>query len=79
MFSSLSDVRFCLSDGKSWIFLVPKNEKNTLTFYASPVCFQQKTENLAHHKLSLSTLVSIIQEWVGLSVVSLRIYFSKLF
>jgi hypothetical protein len=64
--ANLPEVRFCLSDGESWCFLILKSENDTLTFYESAIrCLSSESD------LPLREIVQLICEWLKPSVTGL--------
>ncbi|KAI9442459.1 hypothetical protein H4582DRAFT_1283321 [Lactarius indigo] len=68
--ANLPEVRFCLSDGQTWIFFILKSENNTLTYYESGIRRLDR-EILKNTDLPLREIVQLIREWLKPTVTDL--------
>ncbi|KAG9309681.1 hypothetical protein JVU11DRAFT_10353 [Chiua virens] len=61
--AKLPEVRFCLSDGQTWIFFILKSENGTLTYYDSPPRLLSR-ESVAASDADLREIVLLVCEWL---------------
>lgn len=67
IFFSLPEVRFCLSDGQTWIFFIVKLANDTPTYYESAT-YHLSRDNMKNSDLPLRVIVQLVREWVGFSI-----------
>jgi hypothetical protein len=60
---SLSEIRFCLSDGQAWIFFILKSANGMLTYYESAI-FHLRRAGVKDSDLPLREIIQLICEWV---------------
>jgi len=61
--ANLTEVRFCLSDGHTWIFFVLKLANETLTYYESAIRNLSR-DVLENSDLPLREIVQLVCEWL---------------
>jgi len=60
---SLPEVRFCLSDGQTWVFFILKMANETLTYYES-ASRRLSRDVVENSDLPLREIVQLVCEWV---------------
>ncbi|KAH9045061.1 hypothetical protein EDB84DRAFT_1587092 [Lactarius hengduanensis] len=61
--ASLPEVRFCLSDGQTWVFFVLKLDNNTLTYYDSAP-YRLSRDTMENTDVPLREIVQLVREWL---------------
>ncbi|KAF8195052.1 hypothetical protein BJ912DRAFT_958115 [Pholiota molesta] len=61
--ANLAEVRFCLSDGQSWMFFILKSHDGTLTYYESAIR-RLSRDVLACSDVPLREIVQLVCEWL---------------
>lgn len=61
--ANLPEVRFCLSDGQSWIFFILKSENGKLTYYESAICCLSR-DVVESSDVPLREIMQLICEWL---------------
>ncbi|KAH9083798.1 hypothetical protein EDB83DRAFT_2512105 [Lactarius deliciosus] len=68
--ANLPEVRFCLSDGQTWIFFILKSENNMLTYYESAThCLSR--DIVKNTNLPLREIMQLLHEWLNPTVTGL--------
>jgi len=62
--ANLPEVRFCLSDGQSWIFYILKSENGMLTYYESATR-RLSRDVVENTDLPLREIVQLVCEWLS--------------
>ncbi|KAF8068651.1 hypothetical protein FPV67DRAFT_1780144 [Lyophyllum atratum] len=62
--ANLPEVRFCLSDGQTWIFFILKSENGTLTYYES-AARRLSRDVVENSDLPLREIVQLVCEWLS--------------
>ncbi|GLB44047.1 hypothetical protein LshimejAT787_1502310 [Lyophyllum shimeji] len=62
--ANLPEVRFCLSDGQTWIFFILKSENGTLTYYESATR-RLSRDIVENSDLPLREIVQLVCEWLS--------------
>ncbi|KAH8995649.1 Flavinator of succinate dehydrogenase-domain-containing protein [Lactarius akahatsu] len=60
--ANLPEVRFCLSDGQTWIFFILRSENNTLTYYESAI-HRLSRDIVETTDLPLREIMQLLREW----------------
>ncbi|KAF8479244.1 hypothetical protein DFH94DRAFT_47310 [Russula ochroleuca] len=68
--ANLPEVRFCLSDGQTWIFFILKLAYGTLTYYES-ASYRLSRDVLENSDLPLREIVQLVCEWLRPSTTDL--------
>ncbi|KAL4251082.1 hypothetical protein ABKN59_005641 [Abortiporus biennis] len=68
--ANLPEVRFCLSDGHSWLFFLLKSEDGELTYYESAPR-RLSRDTLENSDLQLREIVQLICDWLRPTVTGL--------
>lgn len=62
--ANLPEVRFCLSDGQTWIFFILKSENGILTYYESATR-RLSRDVVENSDLPLREIVQLVCEWLS--------------
>ncbi|KAH9040066.1 hypothetical protein EDB85DRAFT_2140703 [Lactarius pseudohatsudake] len=68
--ANLPEVRFCLSDGQTWVFFILRSENNTLTYYESPT-HRLSRDIVENTDLPLREIIQLLCEWLNPTVTGL--------
>ncbi|PPQ81593.1 hypothetical protein CVT25_013390 [Psilocybe cyanescens] len=68
--ANLPEVRFCLSDGQSWIFFILKLENGSLTYYESATHYLERVL-VERSDMQLREIVQLMCEWLQPSATDL--------
>ncbi|KAH9176693.1 hypothetical protein EDB89DRAFT_1939413 [Lactarius sanguifluus] len=61
--ANLPEVRFCLSDGQTWVFFILKSDDNTLTYYDS-VPYRLSRDPVENTNVPLREIIQLVREWL---------------
>lgn len=61
--ANLPEVRFCLSDGQTWVFFILKSDNNTLTYYDSAP-YRLSRDTMENTNMPLCEIVQLVREWL---------------
>ncbi|KAF8965485.1 hypothetical protein BDZ97DRAFT_1658993 [Flammula alnicola] len=75
--ANLPEVRFCLSNGQTWIFFVLKSENGKLTYYESATR-RLSREVVENSDMPLREIVQLLCEWVSLYISQQNSYWTNL-